>query len=157
LARFSRHWLGLAVLVAAFAAAPVQARTVSASSGMSEVPANATCFGHTTGGFGVFNTCTAVTTNRVFVVPIIFDTAGGRNILVTGRANTNGNLQCQVVISSFDGVVVTSTSFQTWPKNGVYQQRTFNVTTVPFGGTGIVRCFMSGSATSRLNVIDYGP
>src|SRR5712671_1835484 len=105
----------LSILAVGAYALPASARTISAIAGLSPIPADDGWFNRP-GGF-VYNTSTS---NKQWMIPIVFDNIGARTINVRGMSTASGTLSCQAFAYGIDGLTASSSPPTVFPRTGLY-------------------------------------
>ena len=103
-----------ALLLTGSLASPALARTTPASAGRAQLGTDESSF-NATEGF-VNNTSG---TNKVWSVPLIFDTSGTKNVVVRGSVQSGGFMSCRAVARGTSNTVVASSSTLSFPVTGV--------------------------------------
>ena len=134
-----------ALLLTGSLAAPALARTTPASAGRAQLGADESSF-NATEAF-VNNTSAS---NKVWSVPLIFDTTGTKTIIVRGSVQAGGSMSCRAVARGTSNTIVASSSTLSFPATGVTTSVTLTLSSVPSGAVGVVHCVLSGSNTALL-------
>lgn len=92
-----------------------------------------------------------------WMMPLVFDTAGAKTITVKGRviSGSGASIVCTGLVFDNTGTQVSSSGAVTMPVTSTFTSLSLTLSTIPFGGTGIVFCNLTGPGNHTLLGLDY--
>ena len=124
-----------------------EARSVTAATGAARLGSQVNCFNKDFSTGAVNSTC-----NADFLVGLVADTAGAKNINLTARATAAG-ASCRVVANNRFGTAISASPFVPLTVGGSYVSHFLNGAVLPGSGVLFLDCILNNGAS--LNEIDY--